>query len=168
MVLPKRTDVSPKKRRDESTDQVRVPFLPIKRRCTSVIGAWQFCTGIVDLLSFMALRKPLKIMMAVGTLIAPMVTTAVAANFEATKNDGWFRCATSSECIVIDVGGCPWGISAVNRRYSEDFREWAQAENARHDCYKIPGADKKRTTMFGSECINQRCEVREKVVAKSK
>jgi hypothetical protein len=97
-------------------------------------------------------------------LVFLTTSTAFAANFEAKRNEEWFRCHNSSDCVVIDVAGCPWGISAVNREYPIEFREWAQAENARHDCYKKPSANKGTVSMFDAECVNERCVIREKTV----
>jgi hypothetical protein len=51
-------------------------------------------------------------------------------------------------------------MSAVNRAYSEEFREWAHAENARHDCYQEPSTERKPAAMFDSECRDGKCVVK--------
>lgn len=99
----------------------------------------------------------------IGLVVVFLISDkAFAADFEATKKEEWFRCANASKCVVIDVGGCPWGISAVSGQYSVEFREWAQADNARHDCYKAPSAESKTASMYHSECVNGRCVIRER------
>lgn len=73
----------------------------------------------------------------------------------------WESCETSSDCIVVDVGGCI-GQRAIAKRYEADYRAWAAAENPRRNCVKDPRMDEIPLKERTARCEERRCIIEQK------